>query len=240
MPGVVILLPPSEGKAPEGGRPPWSPASGRFGRKLAAGRRQVAAALGAVGGGDAKMLGVSGAHLERARAANVACVGAPTLPAWQRFTGVVWDHLDVGTLSAAARRNATERLVVVNGLAGLSGLDDPLPDFRLKMSVAPGAVGRVANHWRPLISPVLNDLGAGGLVVDLLPAEHAAAWDPEPGRYELVRVDLVDGAGRKAGHAAKAAKGLLARQLVSASGAKAVHGLLDGGHTVGGFTVTPR
>jgi cytoplasmic iron level regulating protein YaaA (DUF328/UPF0246 family) len=193
-----------------------------------------------VNGGDAKMLGVGGGHLDRARAANVACVGAPTLPAWQRFTGVVWDHLDVGTLPAAARRNATERLVVVSGLGGLSGLDDPLPDFRLKMSVTVGDLGRVANHWRPLISPLLNDLAAGGLVVDLLPAEHAAAWEPDPERYELVRVDLVDEAGRKAGHAAKAAKGLLARQLVSASGAKAVRALLDERHTVGGFTVTPR
>ncbi len=240
MPNIVILLPPSEGKAPGGGRPPWNPASGRFGRTLGRGRRAVASALVAVGGGNQVLLGVGGAHLERAKAANTTCVGGPTLPAWQRFTGVVWDHLDVASLPTAARRRATDRLVVVSGLAGLNGIDDPLPDFRLKMSVGLGDIGKVAAHWRPLISPAINDLGAGGLVVDLLPAEHAAAWEPEPDRYTLVRVDLVDEAGRKAGHAAKAAKGLLARQLVTASGPKAVLALLDGNHHVGGFTVTPR
>ena len=39
---------------------------------------------------------------------------------------------------------------------------------------------------------------------------------PDPSRYDLVRVRLVDRDGRSAGHAAKAAKGRLARALVRA------------------------
>jgi cytoplasmic iron level regulating protein YaaA (DUF328/UPF0246 family) len=235
MRGVVVLLPPSEGKAPGGTRAPWRPGSGRFGRRLGRRRTEVAEALAAAGGGDAKLLGVSGAHLERAQAANASVVGAPTLPAVERFTGVVWEHLDVTSLGAADRRRAAERIVVVNALTGASGLDDPLPDFRLKLSASLPPIGRLAAHWRPTLSEVLNDALAGSLVVDLLPAEHAAAWEPDTSCVEVVAVDLVDDAGRRVGHAAKAAKGLLARALVSAPTAAAARRLLEGGWEGGGF-----
>jgi cytoplasmic iron level regulating protein YaaA (DUF328/UPF0246 family) len=237
---VIILLPPSEGKAPGGKRPGWKPGSGRFGRKLSTTRAQVAAALAAADGGDARLLGVGGAHLERARTANATAVGAPTLPAWQRFTGVVWGHLDVAGLDAGARQRASQRIVVVSALAGLSGLDDPLPDFRLKMSANLTGMGKLASAWRPVLSPVLNAAARGGLVVDLLPAEHAAAWQADPTGYDLARVDLIDDAGRRAGHASKAAKGMLAAELAAAVDRDAVAALLDGTHHVGGFTVKIR
>lgn len=235
MSGVVVLLPPSEGKAPGGAQPRWRPGSGRFGRRLGRRRTEVAEALAAVGGGDARLLGVSGPHLERARAANTAVIGAPTLPAVERFTGVVWEHLDVSSLGVAARRRAAGRIVVVNALTGASTIDDPLPDFRLKLSATLPGIGRLAAHWRPTLSEVLNEAFAGSLVVDLLPAEHAAAWEPDTTSVELVAVDLVDDAGRRVGHAAKAAKGLLARAIVSAPSVAAARRLLEVGWQGGGF-----
>lgn len=240
MTGVVVLLPPSEGKAPGGNRPPWRPGSGRFGRQLSHSRRAVAEALAAAAGGDAKLLGVSGTHLERARAANAGVVGAPTLPAAERFTGVVWEHLDLGGLPPAARRRAAERIVVINALAGASAIDDPLPDFRLKLSVSLPPLGRLAAHWRRALSDVLNEAFAGALVVDLLPGEHAAAWEPDPTRFDLVDVDLVDTGGRKVGHAAKAAKGLLARALMSAPSSRSAARLLTDGWEHGGFRAVAK
>ncbi len=92
-------------------------------------RTQLAEALGAVHGGAEQLLGVKGDHLDRAQAANISLVGAPSLPAWRRYTGVVWDHLDPASLAATDRR----RIVVVSGLLGLVRGDDPTPDYRLKM-----------------------------------------------------------------------------------------------------------
>lgn len=200
-------------------------------------RATVADELAAAGGGDARLLGVNGAHLERARTANGHLVGAPTLPAWERFTGVVWDHFNVAGLPTAARTRASERVVVVSAVAGLSALDDPLPDHRLKMSASLAGTGKLSRWWQPRLTGVLGAACAGALVVDLLPNEHAAALDPGAIDADWVRVDLVDGAGRRAGHAAKAAKGLLAAQLVGAASQRAVASLLDGSHEVGGFGV---
>lgn len=213
---LTVLLPPSEGKAEGGDGAGWSPSDGRFGKALAAQRSEVVEALARIDGGDEKLLGARGETLERARKANVSLVGAPTLPAWQRFTGVVWEHLDVETLPTAARRRATYAVLVPNALAGVSALTDPLPDFRLKFSARPAGLPVLARWWRPVITRELQRRLRGRLVVDLLPAEHSAAWEPDPsgGGYEMVRVTLVRPDGTNAGHAGKAAKGLLARSLL--------------------------
>ena len=99
----LVLLPPSEGKA-IGGTRLFRPASGAF-RRLGGPRQTVIATLaGAVAGGDgSRLLGVRGPLLERARTAvdELGAGRARGLPAWQRYTGVVWEHLEPATLDAA-------------------------------------------------------------------------------------------------------------------------------------------
>jgi hypothetical protein len=210
---LVILLPPSEGKAPGGDGPAWSVGAGEFG-VLARERTRVVNALRRHRGGTAKILGASGPLLRHARDANRTLVGAPTLPAWQRFSGVVWEHLDPASLAAAARRRARAGVLVVNAVTGLAAWDDPVPDFRLKLSASMPPVGNLATFWRGPLSSVMHDRLLGHTVVDLLPNEHRAAWAPEPEGYRLVRPSLVTPDGKPAGHAGKAAKGRLVRALL--------------------------
>lgn len=212
---LAILLPPSEGKATDGHSPKWSPGSGSFGRPLGRSRRAVLDSLAAVAGGDSRILGVSGTHLERARRANTQIIGAPTLPAWQRYTGVVWDHLDPTTLSTTSQRRAHESIVIFSGLLGLVGFDDHIPDYKLKMGASLPEIGKLSTWWRPSLSTTLNSWLQGRVVIDLLPQEHRAAWQPDLdlGTRHLT-VTFVNESGRTVGHDAKAAKGLLVRHLL--------------------------
>ncbi len=210
---LLILLPPSEGKVRGGDGPTWDPASGRF-AELAPRRVRVANALKRARGGNEKLLGARGDLLATARAANRTLLAAPTLPAWQRFSGVVWEHLDPGTLGARARRRAEAGIVVVSAVTGLSAWDDPVPDFRLKLSASLAPMGGLAAFWRAAVSESLNDLAATHTVVDLLPNEHRAAWTPDASRSALVRPEFVVADGKPAGHAGKAAKGRVARLLL--------------------------
>jgi cytoplasmic iron level regulating protein YaaA (DUF328/UPF0246 family) len=211
---LVVLLPPSEGKAPGGDGPGWEPTDGAFG-ELAPQRIRVHNALKRAKGGTAKALGAKGDLLRAAKAANLTAVSGPTLPAHERFTGVVWGHLDPPTLDPAARRRAAQGVIVLSALTGLTAWDDPVPDFRLKLSASLPPVGNLATFWRTTVSAALNDRLAGHTVVDLLPNEHRAAWSPEPDGYDLRRPALLFRDGRTAGHAGKAAKGLLARALLT-------------------------
>jgi cytoplasmic iron level regulating protein YaaA (DUF328/UPF0246 family) len=206
----MLLLPPSEGKA-EGGsgrRSGWVPDAGVYGPRLGDRRALVAERLAAVGGGGEKLLGVKGEHLLRAQSANATLIGAPTLPAWQRYTGVVWDHLDPATLSPAARKQT----VVVSGLLGLGRGDDPVPDYRLKMSANLRPLGKLSTWWREDITTALAATVRKRLVIDLLPQEHRAALDLTG--ITGVSLTLVDRSGKPGGHFAKAAKGELARAIL--------------------------
>lgn len=214
---LSLLLPPSEGKA-EGGRGRWDPRAGRqtaF-RGLGDRRDEVARALAGVGGGDEKLLGVGGAHLARAQSANASLLGGPTLPASRRYTGVVWDHLDLATLDPEPRARATSSIAVVSGLLGVVGVDDQVPDYRLKMGASLPPMGKLSTWWRPAVSDAINAWARRRFVIDLLPNEHRAAWVPDG--VTGVSVSFVERSGKVAGHDAKAAKGRLARHVLTFDG----------------------
>lgn len=238
----LLLLPPSEGKA-AGGRPPARP--GSFDEALAHPRAQVLEELGQLLRSpgpalQARVLGVRGELLDRAVAATHALVagGAPVLPAWRRYTGVVWAALDPGTLTAGDRR----RLLVPSGLYGITSAADPVADYRLKLLVSLGRLGRLSAFWRPEVTTALAARARGRVVVDLLPAEHAHAVDlgALAGVARVVRARFVSADGTRAvGHDAKWAKGRLARTLLD-QGLDGAPGFRAGGWraTVDGDTVT--
>lgn len=216
---LAILLPPSEGKASGGRRTAWSPDDGKFGSALGQKRLALAVALSAAGGGGDTLLGVRGKHLAAAQQANASLLDSRTLPAARRYTGVVWNHLDLESLPADARRLANRSLFVVSGLLGVVALGDPTPDYRLKMGARLQSFGALSTWWRADLSDALNDALARRVVIDLLPNEHRAAWTPTPHRYrEGVRVTFVERNGKVAGHDAKAAKGDLARHVLLTGG----------------------
>lgn len=210
-----LLLPPSEGKAVGGDGPTWSPGLGRF-SDLEPRRNVLVRRLARVRGGNEKLLGVGGKHLIAARLANAALTSSPSLPAWRRYTGVVWDAMEVASLPTASRRRAMSSVVVVSGLLGLVALDDPTPDYRLKMGASLAPYGKLSTWWRPTVTRALEAWAADRYVVDLLANDQRAACSAA--HLRGVSVTFVDRTGTVAGHDAKAAKGRLARHLLTSGG----------------------
>lgn len=214
---LIILLPPSEGKALSGKiGTRFKESDGAFGNSLGKQRTAIIAALGKVSGGSEKLLGVSGAHLSRAQQANLELRGAKTLPAFARYTGVVWDHLDLESLPSAAQKFAASNVVIVSGLLGLVAVGDAIPDYRLKIGASLAPMGKLSTWWREDLSLALNKYCTGSIVINLLPQEHNSAFVADSkliGQY--FKVDLVTKSGTAGGHDAKAAKGRLARHLVT-------------------------
>ncbi len=218
-PDPVVLLPPSEGKA-SGGVAKYR--HGTFDRNLSAPREQVLAALQPLLRGSAttaaSVLGVTGELLEQAHSA-MGDIGSPSalyLPAYQRYTGVVWGHLAPESLDKETR----QRLLIPSGLYGLTTANDDLANYRLKMSVSLPGLGKLATWWRSAVTAAVIAAAQGAPIVDLLPNEHAAALDVEEiARHgELRRVRFVTRhGGSPVGHHAKAVKGIFARRVVETS-----------------------
>jgi len=161
-----------------------------------------------------RALGIS-ASLDGEIRRNAELRTAATLPAIQRYTGVLYDALDVGSLSGRELSRARERLAVGSALFGLLRATDQIPAYRLSASSKlPGRPG-LAARWRPVLEPVLVELADRELVVDLRSGAYVGL-----GRLAgAVRVDVVsehpDGKRTVVTHFNKSYKGRLARILAT-------------------------
>ncbi len=231
--GLHVLIPPSEGKAHGGLR---ASTKGSLDATLGAARRTVRSALAetltdATPALQTRVLGVRGALLERAVVATdqITRGRAPVLPAWQRYEGVVWQHLDPATLRAAQRR----RILVPSALYGLTTAEDAIADYRLKFDVRLDGIGRLDDFWRRALTDAIVAFVSKGPVVNLLPAEHDRALDRGElsRRCDVVTVRFMSASGAgAAGHAAKAVKGVVARTLIQ-EGVGALEGFSWAGWT---------
>jgi cytoplasmic iron level regulating protein YaaA (DUF328/UPF0246 family) len=215
----LILLPPSEGKAPGGDGPPWK--RGALSIDLDTERARVMRALAAAmkrnEASRAKLLDVKGKALAAATAADRAVTKAPTLPAIERYTGVLYDALDHRSLSATHRRRLNASVVVFSGLWGAVMPGDPIPDYKLKMGAALAPLGKLSTWWREPLSARLAELAAGRHVWNLLPNEHALAWDPPDGleQWTVRFLERRNGALTTVSHDNKSLKGALVRYLLA-------------------------
>ena len=73
-----------------------------------------------------RALGVTAAQ-DGEIARNAELTTAPTIAAIQRYTGVLYDALDIDSLRGAAAARARARLAVGSALFGLLRADDPVP-----------------------------------------------------------------------------------------------------------------
>jgi cytoplasmic iron level regulating protein YaaA (DUF328/UPF0246 family) len=241
----VILLPPSEGKAPGGVAKPWTGVLPELDADRMAVRDEVRRVIAGGEAAASRLLGVKGRHLAQASEDWEALDDAPTLPASRRYSGVVWSALDPATLDAVTHRRLNARVMVPSGLWGVVAAGDPIPAYRLKMSARLPAIGSLGAFWRPRITPIIDRRAAGGWVIDLLPNEHAAAIDVDAlRRSRLVRVELLEaGDGRRSvGHAGKTLKGLVARAILEADARRPedIAGLRVLGVRAEGVTATPN
>jgi cytoplasmic iron level regulating protein YaaA (DUF328/UPF0246 family) len=228
---VLLLLPPSEAKSPGGDGPPLAqraPADHRGGaagrlEDLQVARHKVLTAVARfcrrspTAARTALRLPAGSALADLA--ANIAVLDAPTMPALHRFTGVLFEALDLRTLTAPQRHRAGASTLVFSGAFGVLPGDEPVPVHRVPASASVPGVGGLTSYWKQVLRGALPPRVDGErLVVDLRSSDYAAMWQPtaeQASRVLAVRV-LEDRAGtlRAVSWSAKHGKGLLARELL--------------------------
>ncbi|UGQ13988.1 peroxide stress protein YaaA [Yinghuangia sp. ASG 101] len=223
---MLVLLPPSEGKA-SGGSGPVLDLAGLSLPELTAARERVIDSLVTLCEGDEtkalEMLGL-GPKLRGEVLRNLEVREAPTLPVSELYTGVLYDALGLGTLDRATARRAERCLLVFSGLWGALRPADRVPPYRLSMGVRLPGLGALPGLWRAAMDKALPELAGEGLVLDLRSSAYVPAWRPAgevAARTATVRVlheRVVDGVTRRSvvSHFNKATKGRLTRQLLVA------------------------
>lgn len=216
---MLFLLPPSETKRDGGGARSRLALSRLSHRALTEHRTTVLERLAEVCGDDAagaRALKLSAraapAELERNRRVR----SSPTLPAIERYTGVLYDALGVRDWDDAVRERAAQHVAIQSALFGLIGAADAIPAYRLSHDSRLPQL-RLAAHWASPVTAILQR--HPGPILDLR-SEAYAALGPIPEREDarFVRVVSVgdDGVARALSHANKAGKGRFLRSLLHA------------------------
>lgn len=211
---MLVLLPPSETKAVGGDGPPLDLAT-LTAPELTGVRTDLAEHLVKLADdvpAARAALGLSPKQDDEI-ARNVALWTSPTMPAVLRYTGVLYDALDVRSMTRAQRARAGRRLAVGSALFGLVRADDRIPAYRLSAGSQLPGLPTLRSLWRPALAPVLS--GIDDLVVDLRSGSYAALAPV----VSAVTVDVLserpDGTRSVVSHFNKAHKGRLARLLAT-------------------------
>ena len=176
---MLILLPPSEGKAEPKGGGPVDLGSLAFAERLGERRAELIEKL------------------------DPALRDAPAAPAAEVYTGVLYGRLDMESLPGAARDRAAKRVLIASALWGFVRPEDRIPHYRLPPSTKLGGIGSLAAWWRPGLAEAMPDQ-PGELIVDMRSGPYVAAWKPKRAQLLAVRAFRDEGGERKAvSHMAK-------------------------------------
>ena len=214
---MIVLLPPSETKR-AGGDTPALKLTRLGSPELNSVRKQLIAELVDLAADPAASRLALG--LSSAQDAEIECNArlrqAPTLPTIQRYTGVLYDALDFGSLRPIEAVRARSRLAVGSALFGLLRADDAIPAYRLSAnSKLPGRPG-LATRWRPVLEPLLAELSSRELIVDLRSGAYVGLGRISAAVVVDVMTEQPDGRRTVVTHFNKAHKGRLARLLAAA------------------------
>ncbi|WP_136708698.1 peroxide stress protein YaaA [Agromyces sp. H66] len=238
---MLVLLPPSETKRDGGEGPPLDTATLAFPELTGLREELVERVVGLAADPEAMMRALRlGPRLASEVDRNGALRASPTMPAIDRYTGVLFDALEAGTLDGPARSFAAETVVVHSALFGLVGALDAIPAYRLSHdSRLPGPTLR--RYWRAAIAERLA--AHEGVIVDLR-SEGYVELGPAPvrGGCAFVRVVAEDANGRRRAlnHFNKQAKGRFTRALLESRPDIASLGDLVDWATTAGFTLELR
>lgn len=219
---MLLVLPPSETKVSGGDGPPLD--VGALAMPALRAERHAAidavVALSADPDRSARALKIT-RDAERWVGANAAIRTSPTLPAVDRYTGVLFDALGAGSLPAAAREWLRRHALVHTALLGPIGALDPLPEHRLSAGTSVPGLPPLTRLWREAVRRAWAETGAP-FVLDAR-SEAYAALGPIPGdvpsAYLRVLTRGENGRARALNHFNKKAKGELTRALAETGAA---------------------
>lgn len=185
---MLILLPPSEGKARPQTREPVDLGALAFARELREPREELLEAL------------------------DPGLRAAPTTPAAEVYTGVLFQRLRLPELPAKAQR----QVLIASFLWGMVRPEDRIPHYRFSPKTRLDGIGPPATYWRPALAKALPDK-EGELIIDMRSGAYTAAWKPKRATLLAVRAFTEQDGERKAvSHMAKAVRGEVARALLKA------------------------
>jgi cytoplasmic iron level regulating protein YaaA (DUF328/UPF0246 family) len=148
---------------------------------------------------------------QKALATSKKMLAAPARPAHEIYSGVLYQALDWGSLSATARGRGEKSLLIISALFGALRITDEIPIYKEKIKTS---------LWKSAVSEVLDALGED-VIVDCRSSTYAGVWTPPNAHTVAVRVFQIKAGKRSViTHMSKKYRGELTRALLQNSAAR--------------------
>jgi hypothetical protein len=213
---LFILLPPSETKRPGGGGLSLATEWNLSFPELDETRKQLVRALRELADDPVATAAALklGPKQQDEVGVNASLLDGPTMPAIERFTGVLYDAVDIDTIDRRGREFLNSRVLIQSALFGLVRATDHIPAYRLSCASRLPGLPQLKNIWATISHHILS--GHAGLILDLR-SEGYAALTPLPQRDNAFFVRAVgrtpEGTLRQLNHFNKKGKGVFVRAL---------------------------
>jgi cytoplasmic iron level regulating protein YaaA (DUF328/UPF0246 family) len=130
---------------------------------------------------------------------------SPAAKAIDVYSGVLYQALDWGSLSATAKARGEKSLLIVSAVFGVLRPSDVIPNYKEKIK---------SSDWKAVLKPVLDGLEAD-LIIDCRSSTYAGVWQSPPERTVAVRVFKKEkGKISVITHLSKKYRGELTRELL--------------------------
>lgn len=143
--------------------------------------------------------------------ANRNLMTAPTMPAIERYAGVLFDALDYNSLDEQAKTRVGEQLFIQSALFGLLPATEQIPYYRFSATTKLPKINLrelwTEAHklvWPRLTRPILD-----------MRSKSYAQLNPIPQEFESYELDVFDESGKALNHFNKKAKGLFVRAAMT-------------------------
>jgi len=141
----------------------------------------------------------------RTRLVTKPLTTAPAAKAIDVYSGVLYQALDWGSLSATAKARGNKSLLIVSAIFGVLRPSDVIPNYKAKIK---------GSDWKSVLKSALDGLDAD-LIVDCRSSTCAGVWQSPPDRTVAVRVFKKErGKISVITHLSKKYRGELTRELL--------------------------
>lgn len=138
-----------------------------------------------------------------------------TLPAINRYSGVMFNAIDYPSLSIEQQQNANESVLFIDALFGLLKAQDLIPNYKLSIS-AKFANFKIDNYWKENLKKILEEELQGKIILDILPQAHRKAIAIANENCYLINFfEIKNSKAKNAGHISKKLKGEFVRYILS-------------------------
>ena len=163
---MLILIPPSEGKSSK------NTTDTKFNETNFVFSGQIKEIIQILKSKNEEIEKIYGTSIEKSKGLqekNLNLFSNPCSKAIERYTGVVYNQLDLNNYSEESKKYFNSNIRIFSGLFGMVKPNTLIPDYKLKMNVL-----GLTKFWSPFLS---KELAKEELIIDLLPEIHRKAYE---------------------------------------------------------------